>query len=351
LFFAKVEEQLDLELTEEERRLAETMAAMAATSGKSRKENRDNPVAIKQVEIPTEAVAGERIEIQIELNRNAPIQVRIGELICPRPSRGHIGSYRVDFTPQDPGKLAVMIIVGVEPPIIHKGIIQVRTGCAELCVVHDLPRKMVTCDRVNFKVEARDICGNPCPAKDCSIQVWRGEPPVPVKCGIIEGGGSTPGSTPIHPAWFEATAVGPHTVEVWGRQAPTALTPFIVNVRSPDVNPEMCKVHVTDKSILARCMVGIQQSLTVEICGGDGIRREADVSTATSSGIELDTKVIAEGDGIYRIEYIAVQPGQGQFFLKANGKNVAGSPFPCNVGMVVKAGAERITGQKVFLTL
>ena len=58
-----------------------------------------------------------------------------------------------------------------------------------------------------------------------------------------------------------------------------------------------------------------------------------------------------ENHTIYRIEYIAVQPGQGQFFLKANGKNVAGSPFPCNVGMVVKAGAERITGQKVFLTL
>ena len=318
---------------------------MSSTGGKAKKQTRESPVELKEVFIPKKGTCGERLEIRIELSRNAPVQVKIGDMICPRPSRGHIGCYRVDFTPQDPGPSPVIVIVAVEPPIVHKGIIHVSSGCAELCLVHQLPRKAMTQERIEFSVEARDGCGNPCPAKDCCIQVWRGEPPVPVLCGIEQGEG------PMHPAWLDASIAGPTTVEVWGRRAPTSLVPLLLDLHSPEVDPDRCLIPSSDSALLLGAMVGQAGRLNLEVIGADGQPREADVSVTHSVDISLEIRVHREGIGAYMIDYLPQLPGTGMLHVRANGRQVAGSPFRCNVGEIIKASSERDVGHKVFLTM
>lgn len=348
----EVEEDLTPQLTEEELKLAEDLAGMAST-GKPKKQSRESPVELKEVIIPQKGICGERLEIQIELSRNAPVQVKIGDQICPRPSRGHVGCYRVDFTPQDPGPAPVIVIVAVEPPIVHKGIIEVTTGCAEICVVHKLPRKAMTQPRIEFEVEARDGCGNPCPAKECCIRVWRGEPPVPVACGIEQGDGSlTSGSiTPNHYAWLDATIAGPTTVEVWGRMAPTRLVPLILELHSPEVEPDRCVIPEEEKAWLGNAMVGQPASMGLQVFGADGKLRDAEVAVTHSVDISLEVRVHREELGSYRIEYLPQLPGTGMLHVRANGRQVAGSPFVCTVGEIIKASSQRDVGHKVFLTM
>jgi len=93
-----------IETTEEVENLAEDVTAMLVT-GKPQKQNPEHTVELREVSVPQQVEAGERMELTVELNRNAPIQVRVGDVVCPRPMRTHTGCYRVDFTPQDPGVL------------------------------------------------------------------------------------------------------------------------------------------------------------------------------------------------------------------------------------------------------
>jgi len=243
------------------------------------------------------------------------------------------------------GPLPVTVIVGVEPPVVHKAITQVLTGCALHCVVHGLPSKVQISKRVEFYIEARDKCGNPCSASACGMQVWYGLPPQPIKCGIVQG----EDTTAVHIAWFEAANPGMHKVEVWGRRAPARLQPIMVEVMPQKVDVHNCYLEGIEG--LQQCMVGQQVSFSVVVHDEAGLRVQgAQVTVDAAEALGEQIEILDAGNGVYSVCYIPQISGEGHLNVSVDGMKVLGSPVKCVACQILKSSSQRDVGPSVFVT-